>query len=210
MESDDRDLQLKRLQTAYDADAVRRSGMAPEPWRIGIIDRWIDELETLGATSILEIGAGTGQLAVHVASTGLRVTAIDLSPANVAAAIDRGIDAQVADFAELPFPDETFDAAFGFNSLLHVRPDDLNTVLSEVRRVVRPSALLLVVVWGGADRQGPLPDDWLDPPRHFSFYTDDDMANLSSPGWLLQRFDTLPEPNIGDELHPQIVVMEAV
>ncbi len=195
------------LRTGYNTDADRRDTLETEPWRLEVMDRWADELRSRGRKSVLELGCGTGQLARHLADSEFDVTAIDLSPANIAAAVARGIDASVADFAELPFSAESFDAAFGFNSLLHVRPEDLEAVLIEIRRVLRTGALLMIVVWGGIKETGPLPDDWFDPPRYFSLYSDRQFAAISAPGLRKVRFETLDIARM--ELHPQVLVLEA-
>ncbi len=196
------------LRTAYDGDAERRSTLAPEPWRLEVMDEWSEELESRHLKTILELGCGTGQLAQHMMEAGFVVSAIDLAPANVAAAVARGIDASVADFAELPFEDESFDAAFGFNSLLHVPPDELQEVLIEIRRVLRAGGLLLIVVWGGITMAGPLPDDWFEPPRYFSFYSDEQFAAMQAPGLVRVRFGTIERSR--KALHPQVLVLEAV
>ena len=98
--------------------------MTPAPWRIDVLDRFEQRL-TDATSTILELGCGTGQLAAHLATHGWDVVAIDLSPGNVEATASRGIDAHVADFADLPFADGAFDAAFAFNSLLHVPKPEL-------------------------------------------------------------------------------------
>jgi SAM-dependent methyltransferase len=195
------------LRSAYDADAERRDTLEVEPWRLDVMDQWAGELRARDHKSVLELGCGTGQLALHMSDNLFEVTAIDLSPGNVAAVVARGIDASVADFAELPFPDESFDAAFGFNSLLHVPPVDLKDVLIEIRRVLRPGGSLLIVVWGGINSTGPMPDDWFDPPRYFALYTDEQFASITGPGLKKVRFDTLDISR--GALHPQVLVLEA-
>ncbi len=96
------------LRKAYDADVERRAAMTPSSWRTNIVDSYIADLTAQGATSVLELGCGTGQLARYVSDAGFEVTAIDLSPANVKATHARGVEALEADFADLPFAENSF------------------------------------------------------------------------------------------------------
>ncbi|MCL1600978.1 MAG: class I SAM-dependent methyltransferase, partial [Actinomycetia bacterium] len=123
---------------------------------------------------------------------------------------ERGISAEVADFASLPFPDRTFDAAFAVNSLLHVPPDELADVLTEIARVLRPGAAFMIVVWGGATREGTVEGEWLDPPRYFASYTDDDLLAVETPGFERSGFETLAAVEEGHDLYPQILTLTTV
>jgi len=196
------------LRRAYDADVPRRDAMTPDAWRTETIDHFADLLGAEARSTVLELGCGTGQLAEYVEAKGFAVTAIDLSPGNVAAARRRGIDAREADFADLPFVDETFDAAFAFQSLIHVPEAELPGAMAEIRRVLRLGAPLLMVVWGGERHEGTLPEEWLDPPRYFSFYDDDHMRALVLPGFELEDFATRDDTEGG--LHAQILTLRAV
>lgn len=193
------------LRKAYDDDVARRGAMELDTWRIDTVEQWLQGIPD--QARILELGAGTGQMASHVADLGYEVVAIDLSSANVAAMRDRGVSAHVADFLDLPFPDASFDAAFGINSLLHVPNDELPDVYGEIRRVLVPGASLLVVVWGGEDRAGPYDDDWLDPPRFFNFLSDDSLRTQPTPGFEKIEMYTLPIQS--KNLHSQVLILEA-
>lgn len=195
---------------AYDADVDRRGAMTPAEWRTDITDAFAVDAADNGISSVLELGCGTGQLAARLADRGLYVTAIDLSPANVAATKERGVDAHVADFASLPFPDNSFEAGFAMNSLLHVPSDELPAVLTEIARVLRAGSPLMVVVWGGSDQQGTIEDEWLDPPRFFRTYTDDGLLALDTPGFQFTSFDSLDVSEGNHDLHSQILTLETL
>jgi len=68
----------------------------------------------------------------------------------------------------------------------------------------------LVVVWGGNTREGPIDDEWLDPPRYFSTYSDDALLALETPGFRHIRFETLDLPDEVLDLHSQILTLEAI
>ena len=103
------------------------------------------------ASTVLEVGCGSGLYALHLARTiGCRVTGIDLNPHGIATATQLATAAgfgalatfQQCDASQpLPFPDSHFDAAFANDVLCHIpgRP----ALLREVLRVLKPSARLL-------------------------------------------------------------------
>jgi ubiquinone/menaquinone biosynthesis C-methylase UbiE len=90
----------------------------------------------------LDIGCGEGTNTRALAKLGARMMAIDVSPTFVRHARETEIDAgdgivyDVADAQALPFPDDSFDFATAFMSLMDV--PDYRTALGEANRVVRP------------------------------------------------------------------------
>jgi SAM-dependent methyltransferase len=129
----------------------------PQTWNPGTYSRdgaFVHELaggvlEWLAAQPgerILDLGCGDGQLTQRIAATGAAVTGIDASPQMVAAARARGVNADQGAAESLPYPDHTFDAVFS-NAVLHwVRGQD--DMLSEVRRVLRPSGRFVAEMGG--------------------------------------------------------------
>lgn len=194
------------LQAAYDFDAPRRNTNVLDGWRVEIIDDFLGKLP-LGA-SILELGAGAGQAAQYVADKGFQVTAMDLSPVNVDFAAARGINARVGDFTHPDFQVGVFDGVFALNSILHVKKDLFPDVLQVIRRSLRNGGLALIVVWGGFNYEGTLDDEWTDPARFFAFYSDEDFAALPTPGFNRLACE-FRHDDLEDEMHPQILVLEA-
>jgi SAM-dependent methyltransferase len=198
-----------KLRLAYDADAERRNARNPEAWRFESVDDLVDRMQRADLFSVLDVGCGTGQIAERMASRGLEVTGVDLAPANVMCTQARGVASLVGDFHELPFDDASFDAALAFNSLLHVPKSDLGGVIAEIRRVLVTGGFAKIIVWGGFDHEGPHDEDWLTPPRFFSFFTDEDFAALETPGF--EEIETLFLHDQGDSdgLHPQTKLLRA-
>jgi trans-aconitate methyltransferase len=94
---------------------------------------------------ILDLGCGDGVLTQEIAAAGATVVAVDASPAMVAAARTRGLDARVADATALPFVDE-FDAVFS-NAVLHwVKAAD--AALAGIARALKPGGRF-VAEFGG-------------------------------------------------------------
>jgi SAM-dependent methyltransferase len=107
---------------------------------------------TAGAASVLDLGCGSGRLAVELARRGAAVTGVDVSDARLGAARARaaeaGVDARFvhADMtAPLPFADGEFAAAVSRLALM-IAPDPV-VVLRETARVVVPGGPIVTAVW---------------------------------------------------------------
>ena len=84
---------------------------------------------------VLDLGCGDGHLTRRIADSGAHVLGVDASAEMVAAARERGIEAENATAEELPFRNETFDAVFS-NAVLHwVRNQD--AMMQQVHRVLK-------------------------------------------------------------------------
>lgn len=98
---------------------------------------------------VLEIGAGTGaNLALY--GPDVRVTAIELRPAHLAAALRKARDAgraavtgAAADAQWLPFADASFDTVVG--TLVFCSIHSPAAALAEIRRVLKPGGRLLLL-----------------------------------------------------------------
>jgi ubiquinone/menaquinone biosynthesis C-methylase UbiE len=90
----------------------------------------------------LDIGCGEGSNTRALARLGAHMTAIDVAPTFVMHARETerteqsGIVYDVADAQALPFPNDSFDFATAFMSLMDV--PDYRTALAEAHRIVRP------------------------------------------------------------------------
>ena len=124
---------------AFGEDIGQNSWLtAEELWRFG---RWLG-LDS--STRLLEVGSGSGGPALSLAaSTGCRVTGVDIHEAGVAeanaAARERGLTERArfvcADARErLPFDDESFDALICIDAIDHIY--ERAEVLREWRRLI--------------------------------------------------------------------------
>jgi ubiquinone/menaquinone biosynthesis C-methylase UbiE len=111
------------------------------------------EGELRGRGLVLEIGVGTGRIALPLARVGIPMVGADISPAMLRKLMEKaGADLfplLVADAVSLPFPDGLFGAAL-VSHVLHLVPEWRRAV-DELLRVVRPGGLLLVDMGGRRD-----------------------------------------------------------
>ncbi|XVV13425.1 class I SAM-dependent methyltransferase [Actinoplanes sp. CA-131856] len=155
--------------------AAERDGFAKEPWKISERSAFLDRLRAARAASLLEVGSGTGQDSAWFQSEGLEVTAVDLSPSMVSRTEAKGVRAYARDVLDLGFPDESFDAVYSMNTLLHVPTDALSDALTSIRSVLRPGGLFHLGVYGGAHEEGVAANDHHVPPRFFAFRSDEEL-----------------------------------
>lgn len=93
---------------------------------------------------ILDIGAGTGRIAVQLAQRGAQMTACDNSSKmlDVLKKKDTRIATVVGDAEDLPFKDETFDIVIAAFLIVHLK--SLSRFFDEVYRVLKSGGRFLV------------------------------------------------------------------
>jgi ubiquinone/menaquinone biosynthesis C-methylase UbiE len=99
---------------------------------------------------LLDVPCGFGRHSVPLARAGYRVVGVDrseslLDEARRRAGGERWPKLTRADYRELPFADESFDAAINlFTSLGYLGDEQDTSVLGEIGRVLRPGARLVI------------------------------------------------------------------
>jgi SAM-dependent methyltransferase len=138
------DPKLVREEYATEAGLVGRR--AAYQWADGpnALELLFQTVADLRPMSVLEVGCGPGELAERIrVDLGASVVAIDISPRMVELALGRGVDAQLGDVQDMPFPDASFDCAVAAWMLYHV--PDVDRALGELARVLRPGGRLVAV-----------------------------------------------------------------
>ena len=111
---------------------------------------------------VLDVGSGPGALTTELVRLvgAERVTAVDPSEPFVAAARERhpGVTVERAGAEQLPFPDESFDAALA-QLVVHFMTDPVGG-LREMARVTRGGGVVAACVWDHGGGQGPLSPFW--------------------------------------------------
>ncbi|PGF16680.1 ubiquinone biosynthesis methyltransferase UbiE [Natrinema sp. CBA1119] len=112
---------------------------------------YADTLEVDETDTVLDIGTGRGGFPTHVAAErGADVHGIDIDPLHVsearANACERGVsestEFSVGDYHDIPYPDDTFDAVSGIETVCHSERKE--RVLAEIRRVLAPGGRLMI------------------------------------------------------------------
>jgi SAM-dependent methyltransferase len=178
-----------------DADYVARfDAKSPTDWSVELAA--LDAFGIGAASTVVDLGAGTGSFALAVAPLLARVVAVDVSPAMVASMRGRGLEAVHAGFLTYEHEGDPPDAVHTRNALHHL-PDFWKAIaLDRVARLLpRRGVLLLTDLVYGFD-PGEADDAieaWLagaatDPARG---WTADELAEhvrdeQSTFTWLLE------------------------
>jgi len=193
------------LRQSYDRNAAERNGSGIEAWKVKERQYFLEKLQQEGKHNLLEIGAGPGRDSKFFQDSGLDVTCTDLSPEMVELCRAKGLNAHVMDFLSLDFPDESFDAVYALNCLLHVPKQDLGSVLEKIQRLIKPNGLFFIGVYGNEDFEGAWPSDNYTPKRFFSFHTDEGIQKAVTSYFELVYFKTIPVEN--NQHHFQAMIL---
>ena len=118
--------------------------------------RLLDGLDLTPGASVLDVGAGTGTLAIAVKEhwPGAAVTGLDADPEILEIArrkareANRDVDFVEAFSTEIPFPAQSFDAVVSTLFFHHLDPEAKRRTLAEIERVLKPGGSLHVGDWG--------------------------------------------------------------
>ncbi len=111
-------------------------------------------------SSVIELGCGAGNYVIHFAKMGYTITGVDISENAIAiakrSAASAGVDCRflaadvLGDIEELK---ETFDAAYDWEVLHHVFPEDREKYVRNVQRLLKGQGWYLSVCFSEDDPQ---------------------------------------------------------
>lgn len=148
----------------------------------------LDQIEELSSllpenAAILDAGCAAGRDSKLFFDKGFRVTGVDISKGllDVARKQFPEIDFINTSFLELPFDDQTFDAVWAHQSLLHLETQsDVEAALKEFYRVLKISGVLLILVKAqmGESKTAVVSDAFSGHDRFFQYFTKQEVVAL--------------------------------
>jgi len=143
-----------------------------DPWSASVVEDvgfYLEEARRAGGP-LVELGVGTGRIAVPIAADGIRVIGVDSSRgmlevcARRAALAGVSVDLRLGDLREPPVRERVPLVICPFRSMLHMHTDeDRRRALAAVETLLRPDGRFVFDVFTpGADDIAQTQDRWLE------------------------------------------------
>jgi SAM-dependent methyltransferase len=156
------------------------------------VDSLLDAAGVEAGLRVLDVGTGAGDAAGSASARGAHATGVDVAAAMVEIAAQRHPAASFVEafVTELPFADESFDAAVGHIVIQHVGAPE--RAAGEIARVLVPGGRIALSTWDAperspffaallgaiADAQVPPPSEVPPGPSFFQYANDDAFLSL--------------------------------
>ncbi|GAA4391922.1 hypothetical protein GCM10023153_10390 [Ornithinibacter aureus] len=161
----------QRLKAFYAAEMMDRAGRMLSLERTTRVDAFVQGLRAVRAQLVLEVGCGAGRDGVILRQSGCAYVGVDFSPVAVRTCRDRKLNAVVASATEVPFADDSFDAAWSMSTLMHLPGDGFSKAIRELGRVVRCGGVVEIGVWGHFRNR-----EWTSPDGRYFIHRSDDQV----------------------------------
>ncbi len=136
----------------------------------------------ISGNKIVDIGCGAGRDATLFLQNNFDYTGLDASSEMLKEARKRAPTGKfiLGNFYQLDFPDETFDGFWAAASLLHAPKTDIESVLNEILRILKPGGVGFISLKETQNiDEGMIKEDkYGGIKRYFSFYTPKELGKI--------------------------------
>jgi SAM-dependent methyltransferase len=171
-----------------------------------------DFLQHYPGARVYETGFGSGVNLLWARQNGWEIAGCEVAPTPfaIASRLLPGADLRRESVTECSAPDGHYDAVIDRAALTCLAPEDLNTALAHVHRILKPGGVFLFTPYG-AQNEAPFPEQM---PEPFTWDLDSARLLFSAAHWeLLEAQDVFRMYRDGDQswrLHTlNIVVRKA-
>lgn len=171
-----------------------------------VVDLVADVEESSGSGSVADLGCGPGHIAAYLATLGVPMIGIDISPAMIDVAKERcpEVRFRVGSLLALPATDGELAGAIAFYSIIHLRSEDRPAAYAEMARVIKPGGWLLLAFHvnptGGSSGEIMHADEWWGEQVDLDFFYLDPagvIEELTAAGFAVTaRTDREPVPSV--------------
>ena len=179
------------LVKTYEKYAHERASHSSDEFKVQERSEFLKFLKNEERETLLEIGCGHGRDAQFFQAQGLRVLAVDNTPAMVRLTAEKGVPAQVVDCYDLGEINERFDAVYTMNCLLHIPKRDFKRVLRLISERLNESGLMYLGIWGDENFEGIWEQDRYEPKRFFSFWKTEVLLEVLQQSFRLEYYRRL-------------------
>ena len=193
------------VRDGYDAMALRYLDWAKDSAiRRRYLEKLLARIET--GAAILELGCGAGIPATQALSAYGNVTAVDISPAQIALlqANVPSATAICADMMSLDFPPNSFDAVAAFYALTHLPREEHAAMLLRIAHWLKPGGIF-VASMGAKDAPGAVETDWLGAKNFFSQFDADTNCTLVVDAGLSILESEIANQDLAGEEHVEFL-----
>jgi len=208
--------QNKVSNEAVEMDRIYRNTPLEEiPWNIETPPNALVELVKNGKVKpckTIDLGCGTGNYAIHLATIGFDVTGIDISPTAIKIAKENAKKKRVkCNFlvtdvlGNLDEVKETFDFAYDWELLHHIFPEQRKKYVENVYRILNPRGKYLSVCFSEKDHEfgglGKYRETRLGTILYFS--SENELRDLFEPYFNIKELKTIeirgkPTPHLAN------------
>jgi ubiquinone/menaquinone biosynthesis C-methylase UbiE len=154
---------------------------------------------------ILDLGCGSGRAMKHFMDRGFDVVGIDFSEGMLKLARERISHANLRkmNMRKLEFVAESFDGIWSNFSLLHVPNREIQIVIKECFRVLKPNGIFYIAVGSGNDQES-IEDEWLKKGEKMFFNSiskESLRAHLTVAGFKIEEINVEEDAPENDD-HP--------
>ncbi|MET0495387.1 MAG: class I SAM-dependent methyltransferase [Actinoplanes sp.] len=197
---------LAPTRSSYDTVASNYAELVPPLFAKDVLGRamlaaFAEHVRADGNGPVADIGCGPGHVTAHLASLGLTVSGIDLSPrmVEIARASWPDLDFEVGSMTGLDLADGRLGGIVAWWSILHTPPDLLPVVFAEFHRTLAPGGRLLAGFHAGDETVHPT-QSYGHPVSYASYRLPPDrvaellvQAGMEITGQLLMPGDGRPQ-----------------
>ena len=176
---------------SYEKQAYKRGSSTTDEFKKRERSEFLKVLKAERRKSLLEIGCGPGRDAQFFQSQGFQILAVDNAPTMVKLTVEKGVTAQVLDCYDLDQVDETFDAVYTLNCLLHIPKKDICHIFNLIATRLNGNGLMYLGLWGGENFEGILEQDTYEPKRFFSFWEAETLLEVVQQSFRLEYYRKL-------------------